>query len=153
MDAVATLNAAASVATALGLAFAVIQLRVAARQAITNFEDTLAAEYRALAASLPTEALLGGTLLDEEHKKVLDEFYHYFDLTNGQIFLRQKGRVSKRTFAFWRDGIKAHLARPAFTRAWADISRRVPDDFKELRRLIAEDYKHDPKDWNEAIYA
>lgn len=148
MDALAILNAAASVATALGLVFAVIQLRAAGRQAVTDFEDTLAAEYRALAATLPTEALLGKTLGDGEHKEALDEFYHYFDLSNGQIFLRQKGRVSKRTFEFWRDGIRAHLARPAFSRAWTDISEQVPDDFKELRQLIAEDYKHDPNDWD-----
>jgi len=49
----------------------------------------LAAEYRTLAASLPIEALLGGTLSDEEHQDALDEFHHYFDLSNGQIFLRR----------------------------------------------------------------
>ena len=146
-DPLSLFNAAAAIATALGLAFAVIQLRIAARQSVTDFEDTLAAEYRALAASLPIEALLGGTLSDEEHQNALDEFYHYFDLSNGQVFLRHKGRVSMRTFAFWSGGIKAHLARPAFARAWADISVRIPNDFKELRRLIAEDYKSDPKEW------
>lgn len=125
MDTLSALTAAASVATALGLAFTGFQLWLGHRQSVTNFEDTLAAEYRALAASLPTEALLGGTLPDDEHKKALDEFYHYFDLSNGQIFLRQIGRVSKRTFAFWCDGIRAHLARPAFARAWRDISERV----------------------------
>lgn len=147
MDPLSALNAAAAIATALGLAFAVIQLRIAARQSVTDFEDTLAAEYRALAASLPTEALLGGTLTEQEHKDSLDEFYHYFDLSNGQVFLRHKGRVSARTFAFWCGGIKSHLARPAFARAWVDISERVPNDFKELRRLIAEEYRLDPKGW------
>lgn len=141
------LTAAASVATALGVVIAVIQLQIAARQAVTNFEDSLAAEYRALAATLPTEALLGGKLSDDEHKRALDEFYHYFDLSNGQVFLRQKRRVSQRTFAFWRDGMKAHLARPAFSRAWTEIGGRVPEDFRELRRLIAEEFKRDPKDW------
>jgi len=148
MDALSLLNAAAAVATAMGLAFAVIQLRIAARQSVTDFEDTMAAEYRALAATFPIEALLGGTLSDEEHKNALDEFYHYFDLSNGQIFLRRKGRVSKRTFEFWRSGIRAHLARPAFARAWADIDRRLPNDFRELRRLIAEGYKPDPLHWD-----
>ncbi|HEX7812724.1 MAG TPA: hypothetical protein VF460_12515 [Burkholderiales bacterium] len=148
MDALSALNAAAAVATALGLAFAVIQLRIAARQSVTDFEDTMAAEYRALAASFPIEALLGGTLSDEDHRESLDEFYHYFDLSNGQVFLRRKGRVSRRTFDFWCSGIRAHLARPAFARAWGDISGRLPSDFRELRRLIAEDYKSDPKDWD-----
>lgn len=147
MDPLSALNAAAAIATALGLAFAVIQLRIAARQSVTDFEDTLAAEYRALAASLPTEALLGGTLTEEEHQDSLDEFYHYFDLSNGQVFLRHKGRVSARTFVFWSGGIKSHLSRPAFARAWAEISSRVPNDFRELRRLVAEDYKSDPRTW------
>ena len=138
---------AASVFTGLGVLFAGIQLQAAARQAVTDFEDSLAAEYRALAATLPTEALLGGNLSDDKHKDALDEFYHYFDLSNGQIFLRQKDRVSRRTFAFWRDGIRTHFARPAFARAWAEIGARSPEDFKELRRLIAEDFKYDPKDW------
>lgn len=148
MDPLSVLNAAAAIATALGLAFAVIQLRSAARQAVLDFEDTLAAEYRALAASLPIEALLGGTLSDEEHRETLDEFYHYFDLSNGQIFLRRQGRVSKRTFSFWCSGIQAHLTRPAFARAWTDINTRLPNDFKDLRRLIAEQYRSDPKDWD-----
>lgn len=147
MDAIQKFEVAASVATALGVVCAVVQLRIAARQAVTDFEDSLAAEYRALAATLPTEALLGGKLSDDDHKNALDEFYHYFDLSNGQVFLRQKNRVSRSTFAFWRDGIKAHLARPAFVRAWVEISGRTPEDFKELRRLIAEDFKHDPRDW------
>jgi hypothetical protein len=149
MDALSALNAAAAIATALGLAFAVIQLRIAARQSVTDFEDTMAAEYRALAASLPIEALLGGTLSDEQHQDSLDEFYHYFDLSNGQVFLRHKGRVSQRTFEFWCGGIKTHLARPAFARAWADISKRIPNDFKELRRLIDENYRTDPKEWGD----
>lgn len=40
MDPLSVLNAAAAIATALGLAFAVIQLRSAARQAVLDFEDT-----------------------------------------------------------------------------------------------------------------
>jgi hypothetical protein len=46
MDPLSALNAAAAIATALGLAFAVIQFRIAARQSVTDFEDTLATEYR-----------------------------------------------------------------------------------------------------------
>lgn len=148
MDELPIVNAGASLATAIGLIITVVQLWLTRRQAVTDFEDTLAAEYRALAATLPTEAMLGGNLDCDEHKKALDEFYHYFDLSNGQIFLRQEDRVSKRTFKFWCDGIRANLARPAFVRACVDISGRVPDDFTELRRLIAEDYKIDPREWD-----
>lgn len=149
MDALSLLNVLAELATASGVAFTVAQLWLARRQAVTDFEDGLATEYRALAITLPTEALLGGQLDDLDHAKALAQFYHYFDLSNGQIFLRQKNRVSKRTFEFWRDGIQANMARPAFARAWKDISERVPGDFEELRRLIAEEYKVDPNSWDE----
>ncbi len=139
-------NILASAATTVGIIIAAWQLRVSAKQSVTDFEDALASEYRSLAASLPVEALLGGILTDDEHKNALDQFYHYFDLSNCQIFLRQKGRVSKRTFDFWRDGIVAHLRRPAFARAWDDISSRVPNDFKELRQLIAVELGGDLQD-------
>ena len=141
------LSAVGSLATAFGLAFTGFQLWLGYRQKVTDFEDTLASEYRALASSLPVEALLGGTLSDEEHTKALDEFYHYFDLSNGQVFLRQIGRVSQRTFKFWSDGMEVHLSRPAFARAWTEIAERAPNDFKELRRLVAEQYKVDPRHW------
>ncbi len=116
-----------------------------------NSRIPLAAEYRALAASLPIEALLGGTLSDEAHQDALDEFYHYSVLRNGQNFLRRKGRVSKPKFSFWCNGIKAHLTRPAFARAWADINTRLPNDFKDLRRLIEAQYQGDPKDWDRTL--
>ena len=147
MDLATSLNAAAEIATALGLAFTGVQLWRGHRQSVTDFEDTLAAEYRQLATTLPPKALLGEKLTSAEQQKALKVFYHYFDLSNSQVYLRKIGRVSPRTFAFWRDGIKAHLQRPAFIRAWDEISSKVPNDFFELRRLIDEEYEIDPKTW------
>jgi hypothetical protein len=86
-------------------------------------------------------------LTADMQKTHFHEFYQYFDLTNSQIFLRQSGRISKKTWTFWAEGIETHLARPAFAAAWAEISRRAGNDFSELRRLIAEDFKGDPRGW------
>jgi hypothetical protein len=61
--------------------------------------------------------------------------------------LRQIGRISKKTWVFWVDGIKTNLSRPAFAKGWEDIGRRSDKDFSELRRLIVEDFKSDPKQW------
>jgi hypothetical protein len=142
-----TLQSIAAIATAVGVAFAAYQLWQTHRQAITSFEDELAREYRDLASTLPTKALLDQDLTAKEHEESLDEFYHYFDLSNGQIFLRQIGRVSKSTWDFWSDGIRAHFRRPAFITAWSYISTRAPRDFTELRRLLAEDFQRDPRWW------
>lgn len=147
------LNIAAQVGTAFGgfgILVATWQLRITRQQALTTFEDSLAHEYRDLAARLPTKALLGESLSQTEQQSAFDEFYHYFDLSNEQVFLRQIGRVSPRTWAFWRDGIKSNLRRPAFASAWEEISNRAPEDFSELHRLIREDFNQDPKKWNRA---
>ena len=145
------LNIAAQAGTALGrfgILVATRQLRITSQQALTTFEDSLAHEYRDLAARLPTKALLGEPLSQTEQQNAFDEFYHYFDLSNEQVFLRQIGRVSQSTWTYWRDGIKSNLGRPAFACAWDEINNRAPKDFSELRRLIQEDFKQDPKKWN-----
>jgi len=77
----------------------------------------------------------------------LDTFYHYVDLTNEQISLRMKGRVTRATWANWADGIRSNLSRPAFRAAWAEIARLAPDSFDDLRRLEASDFRADPRSW------
>jgi hypothetical protein len=137
----------ASIATAIGVFFAAFQLWHTRARAITAFEDSLSNEYREITGRLPTEALLGEILTTDAHKAFLHEFYRYFDLTNSQIFLRQSGRISKKTWTFWAEGIETNLARPAFAVAWEEISRRAGSDFSELRHLIAGDFKSDPRNW------
>lgn len=146
-DLFSQLNTAFTAITAAGIFLAAWQLRVTKRQAITSFEDTIAREYRDLANLLPTTALLGEELPDAEYEQAFDELYHYVDLCNEQVFLRQLGRIRRQTWIFWRDGIRSNLRRPAFHRAWSEISQRSNGDFAELRRLIASDYNEDPKKW------
>jgi hypothetical protein len=137
----------ASVATAIGVFFAASQLWYTRSRAITTFEDSLNNEYRQITNRLPTEALLGEALTPDGKKAHFHNFYAYFDLTNNQIFLRQIRRISKKTWEFWAEGIQMNLARPAFADSWAEISRRAGSDFSELRRLISEDFKKDPRSW------
>jgi hypothetical protein len=137
----------ASIATAVGVLLAGWQLSESREQARTSFEDTLSSQYRDLIQKLPVEALLGEDLDEKLYRETLSEFYHYIDLTNEQIFLRQLGRISPETWASWREGIKSVMSRPAFVRAWNEISRRAPDSFSELRKLIKTDYAEDPKIW------
>lgn len=94
------LSAFANIATAAAVVVGAWQLVLGQHLSVTNFEDPFAKEYRALAATLPTKALLGEALADDEHMKHFDEMYHYFDLCNEQVFLQRGGRVSDNTWVF-----------------------------------------------------
>lgn len=130
------LSAIANIATAFAVAVAAWQLFLAKQQAVTSFEDSFAKEYRDLASKLPTKALLGEPLNDDEYSAHFDEMYHYFDLCNEQVFLYKAGRISDKTWVFWQDGIKTNLKRPAFERAWSEIAAKANDDFSELKALF-----------------
>jgi hypothetical protein len=125
-----------SIGTAIGVFYAWRQIKLMHRQGVTTFEDSIAREYRDLAAKLNPKALLGESLTEEEYQNNFDEFYHYIDLCNEQAFLHQQNRISSETWKFWEDGIKSNLQRPAFRRAWNEIAKKVPSEFSELRRLI-----------------
>ena len=142
------ITAIASAATAVGVILAWQQIKLAQEQAATQFEDNIAREYREIALRLPVKALLGEPLDDDEHINQLEDFYHYIDLTNEEIFLRQQNRIRSETWTNWRDGIKSHLAKPAFKRAWDEIKMRAPGSFDELRRLENSDFNDDPRRWH-----
>lgn len=139
-------SAIASVFGAIGVAFAFGQLRISKNIAQLQFEDSLAKEYRDLASRIPTKALLGQKLSESEYKAAFDEFYRYVDLSNEQISLRQRDRISKTVWIYWSQGIKANLSLPSFRQAWLEIQHQC-DSFQELRRIEREEFTTDPKEW------
>jgi hypothetical protein len=141
------ISAIANCVMAAGVILVFWQIWLTKKQATTAFEDNMAKEYRELAARIPTRALLGEDLSQEEYKQTFDEFYHYVDLSNEEIFLRQRNRVSEETWVYWLDGIKSNLSRPAFKRAWEEIKARNSDSFNELRRVEKENFRTDPHTW------
>lgn len=126
----------AAVATAVGVVIAGWQLWLARRIAVIQFEDQVSSQYRTLIRGLPVGALLGEELTEREHQECLATFYHYFDLSNEQAFLHEKRRIRHDIWVEWKSGIEQNLKRPAFKRAWAEISQRAPDSFDELRRAF-----------------
>jgi len=130
-----------------GVLFAGWQLFLTKRQAITSFEDSVSREFREIAQRIPVKALLGEALSAAELTEAPDEFYHYIDLSNEQVFLRLNGRVSKATWRNWADGISSLLRRPAFRAAWEEIKAKAPDSFEELRLLEAHEFQADPRTW------
>lgn len=147
MNYIDLLTSIGSVATALGVFAAGWQIYESRRQAVTAFEDSMSSQYRDLVQGIPVEALLGEDLEERVYRENLSEFYHYIDLTNEQIFLRTRGRISQEAWQNWCDGIRTILAKPAFARAWQEISQRSPGSFEELRRLIDSGYAEDPIRW------
>jgi hypothetical protein len=141
------ISAIANCVMAVGVLLLLWQIWLAKKQATTAFEDSMAKEYRELAAKIPTEALLGEDLNPEDFKKTFDEFYHYIDLSNEEVFLRQRNRITEKTWKYWLDGIKSNLSKPAFKRAWEEIKEKADGSFMELRRLEENGFGGDPHTW------
>jgi hypothetical protein len=135
VDVAAIVGGMGSFFAGVGVVFAACQLRLSKQQSATSFEDAMVREYRELASTLPLPALLGEPLSDELHRDKLDEFYRYFDLCNSQIFLHDQKRIRDETWAFWEEGIRSNMRRPAFARAWSEIAARANGDFAELRGM------------------
>ena len=137
-------SALATSVAAGGVLFAYRQISLTREIAQVQFEDGFAREYRQLVASLPSKALLGSELTEEEYYKSFDEFFRYIDLSNEKIGLREQGRISDAVWINWRDGIKYNLSLPAFARAWSEI-REKSESFEGLRALESSSFCQDPK--------
>jgi hypothetical protein len=135
-------------ATAAAVLVAAWQIKEAKKHAITDFEDDLDREYRQIIYKIPVKALLGQDLTEQEYHEALVALYQYVDLSNNQVFLRQAGRVSGKTWTFWRDGIKSNLSREPFRRAWNEIKEKGQSSFSELRRLENSGFREDPRRWS-----
>ena len=139
-------SAIAACVAAVGVWYARHQLKTSREIAQLQFEDALGKEYRELAGELSKNALMGEILTEIEYEKSFDDLYRYFDLTNEQILLRQRGRITSDVWENWCMGIKSNMALPAFQRAWVEIKERS-SAFEEVRRLDAEFFAIDPVSW------
>ena len=151
MDWIGLVNAAASVATAVGVLLAGWQIRMAKQAARSEFENVLTQQYREISQRIPMKALLGKRLDQQEWNDTLDDFFRYIDLSNEQVFLRQNNRVSRATWRLWSEGIRLKLELPSFKEAWEHIKREAPDSFNELRMLeLKDNFKSDPRRWGKS---
>jgi hypothetical protein len=136
-----------SVGTVIAVLIAAWQVRRNTQQARTQFEDSLAHEYRELARDIPVQARLGSALTDAQFREVFPRLVQYLDLSNEQVFLRMTGRISRSTWEQWRDGIEAHLQQPAFAAAWLAVKDAAGSRYGELRRLEETGFRGDPRNW------
>src|SRR5712692_2001912 len=132
-------QALASIATVILVILTWEQIRLVRKQATTTFEDSLAAQYRRIMESIPTDIWLGSQLktLDiERQAQCRDAIYRYIDLSNEQAFLHTKKRVTDEAWNEWIEGIKGNMELPAFKEVWAEVVQKCPESFKELRSAI-----------------
>ena len=146
-----SISAIATSVAAAGVWYARRQLLTSREISQLQFEDSLAKEYRDLANCIPTKALLGEALSEDEYLMIFDDIFHYIDLSNEQVCLRFCGRIGKDVWSNWCDGIKTNLSLSAFRRAWCEIKEKS-ESFQELRRLEREEFKIDPREWNEGTH-
>jgi hypothetical protein len=138
VDILKLVQAIASVATVIGVFLAWQQLRQVGKQARTTFEDRLNEHYRRIMEDIPADIWLGAELkaLDDGQRDCCrDAIYRYIDLSNEEAFLYSKKRISRDTWIDWHKGIKANLKLPAFAEVWAEVNKKNPAGFEELRSL------------------
>ena len=140
-----------SAVTAGGVIVVFMQIRWSRKQNVTQFEDEMSRQYREILKTIPVKAMLGDELSQEEFEQAENGIYHYLDLTNEQVFLRQNERVSPETWKSWCDGIKSNLSRMAFAQVWKKIKSKVPGSFLELQKLEDRNFEGDPHRWRELI--
>lgn len=116
------------------------------KQFTTQFEDDLDEKYRNIIYDLPIESLLDTSDSEKEYAGDLKDYYRYIELCNHQIFLRQKGRITKSTWDDWSAGIDSNFGRSDFVSAWEEIEKET-ESFDELHRYLDSDYHDDPRYW------
>ena len=121
----------------IGLAFAFRQVKLQAEAHVGAYEDGFVREYRVLVQQIPTKALLGDPLTEQEFEQSLKAFYHYIDLCNEQAYQAKQGRIRKATWEEWKSGIEGNLRRVEFERAWTYIAAKSEGEFRDLRDVVS----------------
>lgn len=137
-------SAVGSLATAVAVIVAAIQIWYATRQEKTEFEDSLAKEYREILGALPPSVLLQDPTAEQAADSHFVVLYRYLDLCNEQTFLRSKGRIRASTWTDWSLGIRSNLDKHGFKEAWLKVRGKSFDD---LNDLIANDYRDPRQRW------
>jgi hypothetical protein len=132
----AGIAAAATVVTAGGVAVAARQVQLTKEQAQLDFEDDLAREYRSIIRDLPAQAFMERETTISSADE-LNAFFRYFDLSNEQLYLASRDRVSEGAITAWEQGILANAALPVFDAALESLKAGLPENYWQyLDKLI-----------------
>lgn len=61
--------------------------------------------------------------------------------------MRKSGRVRKSTWNNWQEGMRTNFSLPIFIDVSKEVFEELPDIFTELRKVMAQNYSTDPKEW------
>jgi len=91
---------------------------------------------------IPIDIWLGSELKElapnpERQNQCRDAIYRYIDLSQEQAFLHRRKRVTQETWIEWRSGIRSNMELPAFQEVWAQIEKKWPQSFVELKEVLA----------------
>lgn len=119
----------ASIASAVGAGFVVFQLRQAQVELRSAFERSFVERYERIAERLDLKALLGHPpsrklSLDDPEVKV---FFQYFELCEEELYYRAVGRVSRRAWRDWWEGIALNFRSPAFSEVFELLTVSGPE--------------------------
>jgi hypothetical protein len=64
-------------------------------------------------------------LSEERRDRCRDAIYRYIDLSNEEIFLYNKRRITEDAWIEWRKGIETNMKLPAFAEIWAEVNEKV----------------------------
>ncbi len=137
----------AALATAVGVAVAAWQINESRKLSQSSFEDSLDQQYRELAYGIPVDALIGKPVQESQKMETRELIYNYLDLSNEQVFLRKKNKISNDAWKDWSSGIQSHLKKVAFKTVWEEVKEHSPGSFSFLERLEREDFQCDPIGW------
>lgn len=126
----------ASIVAVSGILIALYQIGQQSRTAKLTFENLFVQQYQQLIQNIPTKALLGDLLSDEERAANIGEFYHYIDLCNTQAYHHEKHRITRSTWKEWEAGIKSNFERQEFGLVWSYVAYRRESEFRSLQRVV-----------------
>lgn len=144
-----TLTEIASLATALALIIGAWELFLTKKLTQTSYEDGLEQKYLELQEKIPYQIFLGKPITSEDTiEEVNNLIFNYLDLSNHQVFLRSKKRITKDTWKSWAEGISETLKKPYFKDMWLTVKKDAPGELSYLERLENDGFEFDPAKWS-----
>lgn len=131
-------NAITALATFGGFIVVIYQLRQNSKLEQSKFEYDITKRFIDITNELKFDTIYLSKEKDSDFgkhiKNKLHEFYQYFDLTNQEIYLKNKNKITDETWDEWEEGIIYLLKRDSFMYAWELIDKTVTEaTFNELR--------------------
>ena len=134
---IAVVDTVAQWATAVGAGFVAFQLWQTQRALRATYERTFVDRYERIMADIPLAAVLEGrlseTATDDERQVIERAFFDYFELCEEELYFRKLGRISRRTWADWSEGMALHFRNDAFASELENLAKRVAPGSADTR--------------------